>query len=415
MMKKNYLIITFLFSSMMFGQTTVFNDATADGKWSTAGNWTNGIPDETFTYGQLNNNVNLDVTTSIVQLRSSTSELTGTGNITFTGNNVALLSTGTNFTYNGSAEINGSAVKTLQVNNGTTSSRQLTLGPLSVLTLTNLAKVQVQLPSLSKVVFQGAINGAANLQFAGTAEFDAGSNNTAFTGDMVFLANGDVTANTAGDGAFLRAGSKIQVNATNVSLTLNGANSCDGNINVGGGNDFALNINANQESFGTVGVGNGTLTINVAPAVTNLSFANSSAITWGTGTLDITGYESGEIRFGNSNDALTAPQLSQITADGTAAGQALGLDANGYLVLQSSLSTNDIESDAIKKIAYPTLASNKLFFNRPQQNVKIFDLNGRMIIQNQSKSQTEIAVSSLNKGLYFVVFDNKIAEKFIKQ
>jgi hypothetical protein len=265
----------------------------------------------------------------------------GLSNITITNNNFVYNKTGINIqNINGGIITNNTYASNPQditLLTGNTP-RELTLVASSVSTLTTPARIVSQLPLISKVVFRGSINGDANLQFSGNAEFDTGSDNTTFNGDMVFTANAvNVTANTTGNGAFLKAGRKVQVNFTNCSLILNGANSCKGNIDVGGTNAFALNINANQEVFGTVTIANGSLTINVAPTVTNLSFTNSATIVWGTGTVAITGYLSGEIRFGTNNSALTASQLAKITADGIAIGQALALDANGFLVLASSI------------------------------------------------------------------------------
>jgi trimeric autotransporter adhesin len=138
----------------------------------------------------------------------------------------------------------------------------------------------------------------------------------------------------------LKVGRKVQINATGNNLTINGANSCDGNVVVGGTHAFTLNINANQESFGTISVTEGLLTINVGAAVTNLSFANSAAVAWGTaGTVNITGYQYGKIRFGTTSTALTGAQLAKITVDGAGTGQPLALDRNGYLIIASSSTT----------------------------------------------------------------------------
>ena len=291
------------------------------------------------------------------------------------------------------------------------------LSASSVLALTTPARVVTQLPINSPVVFQGAIVGTANLQFSSSATFTAESDNTNFDADLVFTFNEvNVTANTTANGAFLKAGRKVQVNNTNCSLTLNGANSCKGNISVGGSNAFELNIDANQEALGTVTVTNGPLTINVSPGVTNLSFANSAAIGWGTGSLAFTGFQFGKIRFGTSNVALTSQQLAQITADGVATGQALALDDNGYLVLASTLSSKSFATENQAVIIYPTLADDIIYFSRPQNNVEIFNVTGNKVLTVLDKNGIDsVTTSELSSGIYFIVFDGMKVEKFIKK
>ena len=258
-------------------------------------------------------------------------------NITIANNTFTYNKTGLNLQNLNGANITGNTYSRNSGDLFTGTAIEHLLSASSIQNLTTPARVVTQLPINAPVVFQGALTGTANLQFSAAATFAAGSDNAAFNGDLVFTFNAvGVTANTTANGAFLKAGRKIQVNNTNCNLTLTGANSCRGNINVGGSNAFTLNINANQEAFGTVTVTNGPLTINVATTVTNLSFANSAAIAWGTGSIVITGYQPGEIRFGTTSTALTSTQLAKITADGIATGQSLALDTNGYLVPASA-------------------------------------------------------------------------------
>jgi ribosomal protein S5 len=414
-----YLILA---SDVVVDPSSTFNNAggAGNGKWSTVTNWTTGaLPTATAT---INANVDLDIPVTLsTAVQGATTTVSGAGKLTLTGatTGVGILATGANFTYNAAAEVNtGSAtvIKFLQVNNGTALNRQLTFGPQSVLTLTTPARVNTQLPLLSKVLFQGKIEGSANLQFSGTSEFAATSDNSNYNGDFVFFAaDGTITANTTGDGAFLKSGRKVQVNANNCTLNLNGANSCKGHIVSAAATNFSLNVNANQESFGFLGNGNGTLTINVAPGVTNLSFANSATAVWGTGTIAFTGYQSKKIRFGTSNDALTADQLAKITADGTAAGQALGLDAEGYLVL-ASLSSQSFAKENKIAISYPTHVDNMIYFSKPQRNIEIFNVNGNKVFKTSSKNGIDsITASEFSTGIYFIVFDGAKVEKFVKK
>ena len=161
------------------------------------------------------------------------------------------------------------------------------------------------------------------------------------------------------------------------------------------------------------GTANGTLNLDVDSSVTELAFADTSTTEWNSGTVNITGYVPGVLRFGTDANGLTANQLSQITVDGS--GGAVGLDANGYLVNASSLSVGDFINEDAKPIAYPTITSDRIQFSKAQNNVKIYALNGKLLAQNKTENQSEISVASLTSGLYFIVFDDKKVEKFIKK
>jgi fibronectin-binding autotransporter adhesin len=83
-------------------------------------------------------------------------------------------------------------------------------------------------------------------------------------------------------------------------------------------------------SIGTLDV-TGAATISLGTGGT-LAFANSSAIDWTGGTLNITGtLGANSIRFGSGSTALTSGQLAVISVNGSGAGTYI-LDANGYLV-----------------------------------------------------------------------------------
>ena len=417
-----YLILA---SGVVVDPSAIFNNTggAGNGLWSNASNWsTGGVPTLNATIAA---NVNLDADYTLTgTVTSGLRTVSGSGKLTLTTTaSPAFLCNGASFTYDAAVEFNSgspTAVKAIQVNNPVTGTlRELTMGPLSVLNLKTPASAFTAVGSPSKIIFRGRITSDpnVNLLLAGAIEFATTSDNTGFDGDMIFQnANINVTANTTGVGAFLKAGRKVQVNNTNCSLTVNGANSYNGNISVSVANAFALNINADQESFGNVNVGNGPLTINVASGVTNLSFNNSSAIVWGTGSLVFTGYQSGEIRFGTNNTALTAQQLSQITADGAAAGQALGLDANGYLVLASSLSTESFAAETQKRISYPTVVDNQINFSKTQNNVKVIDMTGKSVLSISNQNGIDsVSTSELRSGMYFIVFDGIRTEKFIKK
>jgi len=417
-MKKLYTFLTvLLFSSMVFGQT--FNNAGGDNLWSNAANWDTGVLPVANAAVTISADVTLDVAITLDKLTASGPyTLSGAGKITFTGadKSLAIVCNG-DFTYNAALEISnfGGDVNVAyrkHIKNST--GFQLTFGSLSVLTLTT----GLQLDSViltGAINFDGVIEGAEGIRINDNVVFGASSDNSSFTGSFVLLNDSNVVSNNTGNGSFIAAGSKLQINKPAIA-TINGANSCDGNVSVGNLNTLVLNINANQESLGTVYVADGTLTVNVDAAVTNLSFANSSAEVWGTGAVAITGYEAGEIRFGTSNTALTPAQLSQITADGVATGEALGLDTNGYLVLASSLSADSFTLESQKRISYPTAVENNIYFSKPQSNVKIFDITGSKIFEVSKKITIEsLETSQLKSGMYFIVFEGVKVEKFVKK
>jgi autotransporter-associated beta strand protein len=83
------------------------------------------------------------------------------------------------------------------------------------------------------------------------------------------------------------------------------------------------------DTLGTLAI-TGSATINLGDGAT-LSFADSSAISWGSGTLTLTGtfVPGSSLRFGTSATALTATQLSKISSTGISS---FSLDADGYLI-----------------------------------------------------------------------------------
>ncbi|MFH6767183.1 T9SS type A sorting domain-containing protein [Gaetbulibacter aquiaggeris] len=425
-MKKNYFSLLLTLSSIfLIAQNNDFNNGGGDLLWSNPANWTlNAVPGPADTVRLpliVESQVDAPYTITKIQTTSATS-----GDVAVAGSNLLTINPGAangyafenvsmndvKLSFKGNVTLNNpSGFSRIGNANGASNSIEFEDG--STLTLTT--GLDIYPGASNDINFNGTLAGSGNIRFPNNsvATFGSTASNSGYSGQLVFIGSGTIIVNTADNNIFYD-GPKIQVNQTGGSITLNGANVFPSGITVGGTHAFTLNVNKNQSNMtNIIFQGSGTLNMAIGNDVTNLTFADNSASAWNTGTLNITNFTEGVVRFGTDNAGLTAAQLSQIVVDN--GGGPVALDSAGYLVLESSLSTNDIESGAVKRIAYPTLASNKLFFSRPQQDVKVFDLNGRMIIQNQSKSQTEIAVSALNKGLYFIVFDNKIAEKFIKQ
>ena len=439
-MKKNYVtFLALLFTAIGFAQNNDFNNAGGDFLWSNTANWSQGAVPNTTNTGQVRLNalvesfVDLNVTIKKIQNTFGTAgdtPVAGASTLTIdAGANAAygienVSNNDVNIIFRGNVIINNSTSvgikNTLMRNqNGNTNDvNGIIFDNGSVLTLTT--PLEARSGSGGAVFnFDGTFAGTAPFRLSANvaANFGNTSNNTGFAGDIVWVgANSSIIVNTPDNGVFVPSGQKIQANAINGSIQVNGLNVFQGSIGVEGDKAFSFDANKNQNSMEEVqftGSGAGTLNLNIDNSVTELFFANNAGLDWATGTLNITGYTEGVVRFGTDNTGLTMAQLTQITVDG--GGGAVALNSDGYLINESSLSTDNPNLEVVKPIAYPTLASNIILFSKPQKNVKIFDLNGKMILENQSINQTEIAISSLTKGIYLIVFDNKKIEKFIKQ
>ena len=435
-MKKNYIaIILFFCASMLTAQNNDFTNGGSDLLWSNTANWSLGVVPNTTNTGIvrlpliLESLVDTDVTIKKIQPTFSTP-----GNVPIAGDNTLTIDAGANAVYGieniSNNDINLIFKGKLTINNSTTAGISNTLmrngnGTGNAITFEDGSLLTLNTPlearngSTGIFNFNGTFAGTGALRFnANTLSiFGATSDNNGYEGDLVWVgANAQVVVNTSENNVFLPTDRKIQINAATGSIQVNTANVYQGNISINGDRSFTFDVNANQNSMGTItfagGTANGTLNLDVDSSITELLFADTSATDWNAGTLNITGYKEGVIRFGTDANGLTAAQLSQITVDGS--GGAVALNSSGYLVNASSLSVEDILTDA-KPIAYPTLVSETILFSKPQQNVKIFNLNGKMILNSQRKDQNEISVTKLSQGLYIIVFDDKKIQKFIKQ
>jgi hypothetical protein len=135
------------------------------------------------------------------------------------------------------------------------------------------------------------------------------------------------------------------------------------------------------------------------------SYTNSSAAAYTTHTATFTAPSSGIFYFGIHNNT---PQATTQT----------------FLFLDSiSLTTNlSTISNLISNInIYPNPTENFLNISNPNnveiKSISVVDINGR-IVKNQSDSLSQINVSDLNAGVYFVTIEaaeGKTTKKFIKQ
>ena len=146
---------------------------------------------------------------------------------------------------------------------------------------------------------------------------------------------GNSTLTKTGPGTQILSGSSTYTGATTVSegtLTL-GANNVLPNasaVSIGAVTGTAtLNAATFDDTLGTLDV-TGSASINLDTGA-NIAFADSSAIDWTGGTLNLTGtfVPGSSLRFGTSNTGLSSGQLALISKPG---GGPVALDSNGYLI-----------------------------------------------------------------------------------
>jgi hypothetical protein len=352
-MKQNYFfLLMILCSTLSIAQNNDFNNGGGDLLWSNTANWTLGVVPTTSNTGQVRlilsteSLVNTPITIKKIQNTFGTTVSTPLGgasiltidpevNNGFGFDNVS--NSDVNMVFNGNVTINNSASGTPQTlmrnsNGNTNDVNSIVFGGGSTLTLTTNLELRTGSGG-DNFNFNGTLAGSAALRISAntTATFGSTTNNTGFTGSIVYIGNpGLVVVNAADNNVFMPSGQKIQVNATGGEVELNGANVYQGNVTVGGTNTFTMDLNKNQNSMETIILSaSGTLNLDVDAAVTELAFVDNSASAWNTGTLNITGFKDGVIRFGTDSNGLTSAQLSQITVDDSSNG--LALDSNGYL------------------------------------------------------------------------------------
>ncbi|MFN3755692.1 MAG: T9SS type A sorting domain-containing protein [Flavobacterium sp.] len=427
-MKTNYYsFLLMMLSTLLFAQNNDFNNAGGNLLWSNPANWTlNAVPTlSNATAVRLPLLVESNVDTN-VSIRKIQNLFGAAGNISVGGTGIMTIDAGAanayaieNVTENnhqlnfkGNVTINNAAgFSRIRNLNGTQNTIRFDAGS----TLTLITALELFTGSNNAgYVFNGALAGPANFRLAAgvTATFGATSNNTNYSGEFVFLANSNLIVNTADNGLFY-SGLKFQVNGSGGTVTFNGANVFQSGISVGAANVFNAVFNKNQSAMTNIIFGGaGNLNLTIGAEVTNLSFANNSDNNWSTGTLNIINFEDGIIRFGTDNTGLTSDQLAQINAP--AAGEPLALDSNGFLVRQSSLSVGNFEVTN-NPILINTITMNKLEFSKPQNQVTVIDINGRVVMNDNQINQEYLNVQSLTAGIYLAIFENNIIEKFIKK
>jgi len=173
--------------------------------------------------------------------------------------------------------------------------------------------------------------------------------------------------NIAGSGLIL-SGSNTYSGATIISAGILelGSNNVLPNASAVSIGNATLNAGTRTDTMGTLDV-TSTATINLGAGAA-LAFANSSAVDWTGGTLNITGtFVSGaSLRFGTNTNGLTRVQLSKISVLGVTS---LALDSSGYLIagystwavtmgIPSVSITNDTDGDGRNNLLEYALNGN---------------------------------------------------------
>ena len=337
-MKKLSLILTFLFiSTITYGQTT-FNNGDGDNKWSTAANWTNGIPNAANAKAKIAAaSVIVDGDYTVGQIIFVNAAAGGQKVITFTNaNNGTLTITGKGVSqpvqlnrnpqhaiFNLPVIFDSSENKTetWRFNSG---NEKITFGEGHSLTV-NDEMVFTAKTNTSSIIFNGTNTGVGNLKFgtASNVKFGSTYDGSSYSGTMIVAGDNTTTAkvtltsDVADAGTFLKSGASISVVKNGGTINVNGKNTLKGDISLTAAFKVALNINKNQSTIGTITMGSGTLNLALATDVTSAAFADNSSSDWGTGSLVITGAGDQEVSFGTTANGITADQLAQITLNGS--------------------------------------------------------------------------------------------------
>ena len=288
------------------------------------------------------------------------SVLAGSGNVTFSSSvNQNALSTvylGAQSTYAGSTLLDTAGTTATQIivklgiNNALPTNTVLTIdgqtgagtGRYAELNLNGFNQQLAGLTNNARSLrIQRVVN--SNISSAATLTINNSSNQT-FSGNLGGSASGSVAA-TAMPGS--TNGNNFGLTKSGVgTFTLTGANTYTGDTTVTGG---TLALGASNVLANTTAVSIGSATLDASTftetvgtlditgnAIINLgtggslAFADSSAISWSGGTLNLTGtFVSGaSLRFGTTSSGLTPTQLALISATGFTS---FALNANGYL------------------------------------------------------------------------------------
>lgn len=336
---RTLLFLTISFSLAPIALNAVGFTGPDGGLWSDPTSWDSGsvpaISEDVIFAPTEDRTINVDGNFSIRSLTDGFSAggvtLAGTGTLTIDANWTTTIKGLDNATGNdgnlmlftGNIHINNTGGARTIVRNSNSDANIVRFAPGSNLVLTT--GLQTSAP-LGAIEFNGNISGE-NLFIGSTNAFFGDSHNSAELAAVVFFSNSLLRVN---GGTVLHPAGKFQVNGSNTVLELNSSNTVNGAyISISGSNDFRVIFNANQENMGWISMTNGSLDLEIDPEVTNVSFSSSYFQDWGSGSVTITGFREGTIRFGTSGAGLTTEQLAAIN------GGVYSLTADGYLTEQA--------------------------------------------------------------------------------
>ncbi len=203
-----------------------------------------------------------------------------------------------------------------------------------------------------RVIHLAGTTGTYSIEANGTGPITLTSNLTAASGSKTLVLSGTNTGSNSiaaiPNGA---SGSVALTKSGTGTWILTGANTYTGATTISAGT-LALGSNHVFPDASAVTIGTGTLdvadftdttgTLDVTGAATidlgsgTIAFADSSAVDWTGGTLNIIGTLGAKsLRFGNTSNSLTPAQLALISVNGSGLGT-YTLDVSGYLVAGAS-------------------------------------------------------------------------------
>jgi autotransporter-associated beta strand protein len=312
----------------------------ANATWSTAANWSSGSPATGPQLAIYPGNATIQ-----------TLDLAGgTGRVSI-GARFDLFAGGSGYTFNGTA---GSVAGLFPRAGGTVN------GIVNNDDNTQTFNVPVKLTSNTGIAGPGAamtFNAAAgDMVFNGTGSTFAWTINLDGASALTFDGSHNITVGSSGQGTIVNTNSPANpttglIKNGSGTLTLGGtaANTFTGVNTLNAGTILAAKAdalgagNALVASGGTFNTGglnqtlgtldlDGSVTLDLGSGASAVSFANSSALDWGTFTLNVLNWTSGSdtLRFGTDASGLTSGQLSLINF-GDIAGSHAAIDPSGFV------------------------------------------------------------------------------------